>query len=64
MLRGKVDLDRINFNSHKHFQNSWVNVSLNSDFVEDALSVGEQFDRLRCYREARWELRSDNSAVG
>jgi hypothetical protein len=32
MLRGKLYLDRINFNSHKTLAKILVNISLNSDF--------------------------------
>ena len=47
MLRGKLDLDRVYFDLHNGAIHL-VNGSLNAKTVEDALSVGEQFDRLRC----------------
>ena len=48
MLKGEVYLDRLNYNGHKTLANLLVNISLDINFVEDALPVGELFDRLRC----------------
>jgi hypothetical protein len=49
MLCGDLNLDRFNFNGHKH-SNFLVNVSLDTYFVEVALAEGELFDPMRCAR--------------
>jgi len=62
MLRGKVYLDRIYLNFHKQ-SHSFVNGSLNAIYVEDALAVGELFDRLRCATRV-FALRLGSAATG
>ena len=48
MFRGNVYLNSVYLNLHKQSHSHLVNGSLNATNVEDALAVGELFDRLRC----------------